>query len=133
MSDLAFGLYRKTRDIVMPVCEDCRDKVDDCYNRYPGKPLQCSSLVKEYIQCVEKHRKVGHQLCVLHICLCWSCAFVGMCTIYPLDQYHVLCSTTTVLLFDSMSQKTILRVPGMPGTHGNCTMYDPLISVTHAN
>lgn len=61
-----FGSYcRKTTDNVMPVCEGYREKVDVCYNKYPGKSLKCSSLVKDYMQCVEKRRKVGHQCCGL--------------------------------------------------------------------
>ena len=50
---------RKTSSDMMPVCDDCRDKVDNCYQRNATTPLLCSNLVREYMQCVEKHRKVG--------------------------------------------------------------------------
>ena len=51
----------------MPVCEDCRDRVDECYQKNNSKPLLCSSVVREYVECVEKYRRVrwsllNHQL-----------------------------------------------------------------------
>jgi len=41
---------------MVPVCEDMKDKVADCYFANPRKPLVCCSLVEEYKQCVRKAR-----------------------------------------------------------------------------
>ena len=44
---------------MLPVCEECRDKVLDCYRSNPGRTLHCSSEVHAYAECVEKARKVS--------------------------------------------------------------------------
>ena len=49
----------------MPVCEEHKDRVLDCYRSKPSRVLECSSEVKEYMECVERAKKV-----------------LGCCTVY---------------------------------------------------
>ncbi|TGZ66541.1 hypothetical protein CRM22_005263 [Opisthorchis felineus] len=37
-------------------CTAAEQRVEDCYKNNPGRPLQCSQLVKEYIRCVNNFR-----------------------------------------------------------------------------
>ncbi|KER33923.1 hypothetical protein T265_00360 [Opisthorchis viverrini] len=37
-------------------CTAAEQRVEDCYKSNPGRPLQCSQLVKEYIRCVNNFR-----------------------------------------------------------------------------
>ncbi|GAA52750.1 hypothetical protein CLF_108745 [Clonorchis sinensis] len=39
-------------------CTAAEQRVEDCYKNNPGRPLQCSQLVKEYIRCVNNFRVV---------------------------------------------------------------------------
>lgn len=40
-----------------PVCEGHKDSVLECYASHPKRPLECSSQVAAYLQCVERARK----------------------------------------------------------------------------
>lgn len=48
----------KTKQSIVPVCEDCKDRVLDCYHSNPGRPLNCTNEAKEYFECVERARQV---------------------------------------------------------------------------
>ena len=48
----------RTQQSLEPVCEDCKNKVLDCYRSNPGKSLNCSAEAKEYAECVERARQV---------------------------------------------------------------------------
>jgi coiled-coil-helix-coiled-coil-helix domain-containing protein 3 len=45
---------------MLPVCEDKRNNVLQCYHSNPGKPLLCSQEVKAFTSCVERARQVSH-------------------------------------------------------------------------
>ena len=61
-------IHRKASGDMMPVCEDCRDRVDECYQKNNSKPLLCSSVVREYVECVEKYRRVRWSL-LISLCI----------------------------------------------------------------
>ena len=44
---------------MLPVCEDRRNEVLQCYHSNPGKPLMCSKEVKAFTLCVEQARQVS--------------------------------------------------------------------------
>lgn len=48
----------RTQQSLELVCEDCKNKVLDCYRSNPGRPLNCSTEAKEYAECIERARKV---------------------------------------------------------------------------
>ena len=41
------------------VCQDYESKLNDCYMRNSGKPLLCSSLAKEFWQCVNSKKQIS--------------------------------------------------------------------------
>jgi hypothetical protein len=54
-------LYTSTREAdvldMLPVCEDKRNEVLQCYQRHSRKPLLCSDEVKAFSSCVETSRQ----------------------------------------------------------------------------
>ena len=56
-------LCRDGRLVGAPVCEGHKDSVLECYASHPKRPLECSSQVAAYLQCVERARKVRTSHC----------------------------------------------------------------------
>ena len=44
---------------MLPVCEDKRNEVLQCYHSNPDRPLLCNQQVEAFTCCVERARQVG--------------------------------------------------------------------------
>ena len=45
-----------------PICQELEIDVVQCYQNNPTQTLKCSSVVKEFGDCVRKHREVRHKV-----------------------------------------------------------------------